>query len=274
MAMDQTVAPFSSRAFALLATFWSKASGPVLTLLALLVIWGIAISVLSIPEYLLPSPVTVFARLWENRWVLVEHGIATGRIIVFGYLLAVCVGIPLALAISFFSIVARTIYPGIVMLQNVPKIAIAPLFVIWFGFGMTPKLLVVFLLAFFPIVVSSIAGFQSLSDDIVDFARSTGAGRFRVFSLIRLPAALPHIFVGLRIAATIAPTAAVVAEFVASDRGLGYLLLKYNGDLNTAMSFAAIMSLALIGVLLYLSIELLERLLVRQKIAAGVQANT
>lgn len=273
MGLDQTASP-SSRVMAALRSFWGRVSGPVLTLLALLMIWAIAISILSIPEYLLPSPATVFTRLWQNRWVLAEHGFATGRVIVLGYSLAVVVGIPLALSISFFTIVARTVYPGIVMLQNVPKIAIAPLFVIWFGFGMTPKLLIVFLLAFFPIVVSSIAGFQSLSDDIVDFARSTGAGRFRVFSIIRLPAALPHIFVGLRIAATIAPTAAIVAEFVASDSGLGYLLLKYNGDLNTAMSFAAIISLAVMGVLLFLTVELLEGFLVRKRIPAGVQANT
>jgi NitT/TauT family transport system permease protein len=155
------------------------------------------------------------------------------------------------------------------MLQNVPKIAVAPLFIIWFGFGLTPKLLVVFLLAFFPIMAASIAGFRAINPEIVDFARTTGAGRWRIFYKIRLPAAIPHIFVGLRVAATIAPTAAIVAEFVASDRGLGYLLLRYNGDLNTAMSFATIITLAIMGVSLFFLVELLERLLTPHHVSTG-----
>ncbi len=123
-------------------------------------------------------------------------------------------------------------------LQIVPKIAIAPLFIIWFGFGFLPKLLLVFLLSFFPIVVSSIAGFKSLDPDVMDLARSTGAGRWRLFVKIRLPQALPDIFTGLKVGAALAATAAVVAEFVASNKGLGYLLLEYNGNLETGMVFA------------------------------------
>jgi NitT/TauT family transport system permease protein len=154
----------------------------------------------------------------------------------------------------------RSVYPVIVFLQIIPKIAIAPLFIIWFGFGFTPKLLLVFLLSFFPIVVSSIAGFKSADRDVMDFARTTGAGSWKLFLKIRLPQALPHIFTGLKVGAALAATAAVVAEFVASDRGLGYLLLQYNGQLDTPMVFAIIVLLSLIGVSVYYAVEIIEKL--------------
>jgi len=147
----------------------------------------------------------------------------------------------------------------IVFLQIIPKIAVAPLFIIWFGFGFTPKLLLVFLLSFFPIVVASIVGFKSLDPDIMDFARTTGAGGWRLFAKIRLPQALPHIFTGLKVGAALSATAAVVAEFVASDKGLGYLLLQYNGNLETPMVFAIVVLLSLIGLAVYYVVEFLER---------------
>ncbi|MDE1570340.1 ABC transporter permease [Aquabacter sediminis] len=204
-----------------------------------------------------------------NLPALLPHAVATASVILLGYGCAILVAIPLALSIAFFPLVGSTVYPGIVMLQNVPKIAIAPLFVIWFGFGLAPKVLLVFLITFFPVMVSATAGFRALPSEIGDFVRSTGATGWRVFRLVRLPAALPHVFVGLRIAATVAPTAAIVAEFVASDQGLGYLLLRYNGDMNTTMSFAAILTLGMIGIALFFAVELAERLFTRRRPSAA-----
>jgi NitT/TauT family transport system permease protein len=158
------------------------------------------------------------------------------------------VSIPLALWIAYSRFMENAIYPVIVFLQIIPKIAVAPLFIIWFGFGFAPKLLVVFLLSFFPIIVSSIAGFKSVDPDIMDFARTTGASQWKMFAMIRLPQALPHIFTGLK-----------VAEFVASDKGLGYLLLQYNGNLDTPMVFATIILLSIIGLAVYYAVELIER---------------
>ena len=183
----------------------------------------------------------------------------TTREIVVGYVLAVVVSVPLALWIAYSRFMENAVYPVIVFLQIVPKIAVAPLFIIWFGFGFTPKLLVVFLLSFFPIVVSSIAGFKSVDPDIMDFARTTGANQWKMFAMIRLPQALPQIFTGLKVGAALAATAAVVAEFVASDKGLGYLLLQYNGNLDTPMVFATIILLSLIGLAVYYAVELIER---------------
>ena len=184
----------------------------------------------------------------------------TTQEIIAGYLLAIVVSIPLALAVAYSRFVENAIYPVVVFLQIIPKIAIAPLFIIWFGFGFTPKLLLVFLLSFFPIVVASIAGFKSVDPEIMDFARTTGAGSWKMFAKIRLPQALPDIFTGLKVGAALSATAAVVAEFVASDRGLGYLLLQYNGNLDTPMVFAIIVLLSLIGLAVYYVVEIIERI--------------
>jgi NitT/TauT family transport system permease protein len=179
-----------------------------------------------------------------------------------GYLLAVIVSIPLALAVVRWRFVEESVYPLVVFLQIIPKIAIAPLFIIWFGFGFGPKLLIVFLLCFFPIVVASVAGFKSVDPDVMDFARTTGAKGLKMFLKIRLPQALPEIFTGLKVGAALSATAAVVAEFVASDRGLGYLLQQYNGNLETPMVFAIIVLLSLIGLAIYYLVELVERLVI------------
>jgi NitT/TauT family transport system permease protein len=173
---------------------------------------------------------------------------------------AVVVSIPMAIGIAYSRVVEKTIYPLIVFLQIVPKIAIAPLFIIWFGFGFTPKLLLVFLLSFFPIVVAAIAGFKSIDEETMELARSTGASEWMIFRKIRLPHAMPSIFTGLKVAAALSSTAAVVAEFVASDKGLGYLLLQYNGDLETPMVFATIIVLSVVGLIVYYLVELIEKL--------------
>ena len=226
----------------------------------LLVIWEAWVRLADVPVYLLPPPTMVFADLSERWPRVLDHALVTGEEILAGFLLAVVVSVPLALAIAYSRFLEQSVYPVIVFLQIVPKIAIAPLFIIWFGFGFTPKLLLVFLLSFFPIVVSSIAGFKSLDPDVMDLARSTGANRFMMFLKIALPQALPHIFTGLKVGAALSATAAVVAEFVASDSGLGYLLLEYNGNLETPMVFAVIIVLSVLGLLIYYAVELIERL--------------
>lgn len=239
---------------------WFSRNGRVLaTILFLIVAWEGLVRLLGIPQYLVPAPSQVLAEFSQRYPVVLRHAVSTLYVIVAGYAIAVAISVPLALMIAFSRFLETTVYPIFVLFQSIPKIAIAPLFIIWFGFGVTPKLVLVFLLCFFPIIVSSIAGFKSINPEIMDFARSTGAGEWKVFRKIRLPAALPSIFIGLKVASVTAPTAAVVAEFVASDRGLGFLLLQFNGDLDTAMSFATIVVLASIGLTLYYTVEWLER---------------
>lgn len=249
----------SSRAAAI-AGWLRKRAGAMLVFAALILLWEVAVRALGIKEYLLPPPSKVWTEFWRRHEIVMAGAWVTTQEILAGYALAVVVSVPLALTIAYSRFMEQSVYPVIVFLQIVPKIAIAPLFIIWFGFGFTPKLLLVFLLSFFPIVVASIAGFKSADRDVMDFARTTGASGLRMFVKIRLPQALPHIFTGLKVGAALAATAAVVAEFVASDRGLGYLLLQYNGQLDTPMVFATIVLLSLIGLVVYYAVEVIERI--------------
>jgi NitT/TauT family transport system permease protein len=245
-----------------IATWLRRRIGLIIVFVSLFLLWEFAVKLFGIKEYLLPPP----SRIWTEflkRWPIVFSAAwVTTQEILGGYLLAVVVSIPLAWAVVRWRFVEEAIYPVIVFLQIIPKIAIAPLFIIWFGFGFGPKLLIVFLLCFFPIVVASVAGFKSVDPDIMDFARTTGAGGLRMFLKIRLPQALPEIFTGLKVGAALSATAAVVAEFVASDRGLGYLLQQYNGNLETPMVFAIIVLLSVIGLAVYYVVELIERLVI------------
>ena len=234
--------------------------GALLVFAALFLLWEFAVHLFGIKEYLLPPPSKVWTEFLKRYAIVMPSAWVTLQEIVAGYLLAIVVSIPLALAVAYSRFMEQAVYPVIVFLQIIPKIAIAPLFIIWFGFGFTPKLLLVFLLSFFPIVVSSLAGFKSADRDVMDFARTTGASAWRLFFKIRLPQALPHIFTGLKVGAALAATAAVVAEFVASDKGLGYLLLQYNGNIDTPMVFATIVLLSLLGLAVYYVVEIIERL--------------
>lgn len=243
-----------------LAVWLRRRTAPLIVFALLFVLWEGAVHLTGIKEYLLPPPSKVWTEFLKRYDTVMGGAWVTTQEIIAGYLLAVVVSIPLALAVAYSRFVENAIYPVVVFLQIIPKIAIAPLFIIWFGFGFTPKLLLVFLLSFFPIVVASIAGFKSVDPEIMDFARTTGAGGWKMFFKIRLPQALPDIFTGLKVGAALSATAAVVAEFVASDRGLGYLLLQYNGNLDTPMVFAIIVLLSLIGLAVYYVVEIIERI--------------
>ncbi len=247
---------------------WLGRRGGALAIFAILfVLWESAVWLFGVKEYLLPPPSKVWTEFVKRAPTVMSSAWVTTQEIVVGYLLAVVVSVPLALAIASSRFMENAVYPVVVFLQIIPKIAIAPLFIIWFGFGFTPKVLLVFLLSFFPIVVASIAGFKSLDPDVMDFARTTGASRMKMFVRIRLPQALPDIFTGLKVGAALAATAAVVAEFVASDKGLGYLLLQYNGQLDTPMVFATIVLLSLIGLAVYYVVELIERIAIPWHVA-------
>ena len=256
-AINEPAAP--SRA-ASLGVWLKRRAAPLIVFAALFALWEGAVNLTGVKEYLLPPPSKVWTEFLKRYDTVMASAWVTTQEIIAGYLLAIVVSIPLALTVAYSRFVETAIYPVVVFLQIIPKIAIAPLFIIWFGFGFTPKLLIVFLLSFFPIVVASIAGFKSVDPEITDFARTTGADEWKMFIKIRLPQALPDIFTGLKVGAALSATAAVVAEFVASDRGLGYLLLQYNGNLETPMVFAVIVLLSLIGLTVYYVVEIIERI--------------
>lgn len=232
------------------------------TVAVFLLLWEVAARVFDLPSYILPAPSEILGELWTRRAQYAHAALFTLQPMLIGFVTAVVVGVALALLVAFSKGMEKTVYPLLVFFQIVPKIAVAPLFIIWFGFGLTPKVLLVFLLSFFPVVVSAITAFRSVDPDVMDLARSTGAGRWRTFVKVQIPHALPTLFTGIKVAAALSATAAVVAEFVASDRGLGYLLLEANGNLNTSMAFGSVFVLTALGFALYATVELAEQILI------------
>jgi NitT/TauT family transport system permease protein len=239
---------------------WRGAVYPIMAIVLLLLIWEAAVYLFKMPAYLLPPPSRVFAEIWNNGHALLKHARATLSVILVAFTLSTCIGIPLALAISFSAFFKRTVYPMIVFSQVIPKIAIAPLFVIWFGFGFMPKILIAFLVSFFPVVIQSIVGFTSIRPEPLRVAQSMGAGPLDLFLKVRLPHALPNIFAGLKMAMASSAIGAIVGEFIASQEGLGYLVLVANGEMNTSLAFAGMLLLSLMGIVLYFSVETVERL--------------
>jgi NitT/TauT family transport system permease protein len=238
----------------------SPALRPILLIVALVVLWQAAMSIFAIPKWLIPTPLEVINEMikeWPRLW---REGLVTAYASFFGFLLSVAVGIPLAMAIAYSRVIESFLYPVLVFSQTIPKIAIAPLFVVWFGFGVFPKVISGFLLAFFPIVVATVTGFKSVERDMIDLVRSMKASRLQTFVMISFPFALPSIFAGLKVAVTLAVVGAVVGEFVGSNSGLGYLLQIANGNFDLPLMFAALVALAMIGVLFFVVLEAIERL--------------
>ena len=234
---------------------------PVLSFLLLVLVWAAAISIFEIPKYLLPTPTSVLAEMVTSRASLFRHGLITVQEIFLGFAFTVAGALPLGLMIALSPIVRRLIYPMLVFVQLIPKIAIAPLFVVWVGFGMESKILLTVMMTFFPLLIASITGFQILDPRYLYLTRSMGATAWQTFRYLRLPSALPMIFAGLKTSATIAATAAIVAEFVGSNRGLGYLLLQATGNLDTPLVFAILGILTIIGLALNYIVEFAEMLM-------------
>lgn len=231
---------------------------PVLTFSLLILGWWAFVVLADVPEYIMPAPLDVFPRLIEDFDRLVEESMTTMQEIFLGYFLAVVLAIPLGLLLAMNDTAKRALYPAVVFVQLIPKIAVAPLFLVWFGFGMQSKVLLVFLLTYFPLLLASMAGFSILDDRMLYLTRSMGASQFQTFRYLRLPSALPIIFSGLKTSATIAATAAIVAEFVGANKGLGYLLLEATSTLDTELIFAIILVLTLIGIGLNYFVEFVE----------------
>jgi NitT/TauT family transport system permease protein len=231
------------------------AFAPVLTFVALIVLWGVLVAIFRVPDYLVPAPQAVMPKLIEARQALWQNTLTTLREIVIGFAITVVLSIPLGLLIALSLVARRIAYPVLVFIQLVPKIAVAPLFLVWFGFGIQSKVLLTVLLSFFPLLLASIAGFQALDTRLLYLTRSMGASAWQTFWYVRFPSALHVIFAGLKTTATIAATAAIVAEFVGSNAGLGYQLLVATGVLDTPLIFAILLILTVIGIGLNYLIE-------------------
>jgi NitT/TauT family transport system permease protein len=228
----------------------------------LILSWEAAIGVFKIPRYILPPPSEIVSSSVADFPLLLRYFFITASETVLGYAVAIVFALPLGLAIAFSGALRRTVYPTLVSFEMVPKIAFAPIFISWLGFGLLPKVIIVFLVCFFPIVLNAVAGFVSLSEELSRFTRATGAGVLRAFFLIRLPAALPQIFVGFKYAAMNASVGATIAEFIGSDQGLGFYIQISTGNMRPDLAFAAIFLLALLGLGMFGLVTLAERLLI------------
>ena len=231
---------------------------PPLTFVGIVGVWWAAIKIFSIPAYLLPGPGGVFTRLVTDASLLWTHSQVTLTEILLGFGLTVVTAIPLGLVIALSPLAKQLVYPPLMLLHLVPKIAVAQLFLVWLGFGIESKVLLTVLMTFFPLLLASISGFQILDDRLLYLTRSMGATSWQTFRFLRFPAALPVIFSGIKTSATIAATAAIVAEFVGANKGLGYVLLRGTSTMDIELVFAVLVVLTLVGIAVNYVVEICE----------------
>jgi NitT/TauT family transport system permease protein len=245
-----------------MATLPSRLIEHALTVLLYLVIlaaWQILTTAFRVPVWILPAPSAILQaavkwapELAQNSWVTLRETIG-------GFLLAIVLSLPLAVLISLNALARKLIYPILLALQSVPKVAVAPLIILWFGLSDWPKILVVVLVCFFPILVNIVAGLEAVPKTMLDLMRSLGASPHMVFRRLRMPVALPHFFTGCKIAVTFAVIGAVISEFVAAQDGLGYMILVSTAQSQTPLAFAAIALLTGLSVALFHGVEFIER---------------
>jgi NitT/TauT family transport system permease protein len=238
--------------------FMRHATTP-LIYLVLLAGWEWIAHALKIPTWILPAPSAIFEAAIKWAPELAHNSWVTLRETVVGFVLAIVLSLPLAILISLNPLARKLLYPILLGLQSVPKVAVAPLVILWFGLSDWPKIIVVVLVCFFPILVNMIAGLEAVPKTMLDLMRSLGASPHMVFRRLRVPVALPHVFTGCKVAVTFAVIGAVISEFVAAQDGLGYLILISTAQSQTPLAFAAIAVLTVLSIALFHSIEFIEK---------------
>jgi len=233
---------------------------PLILLVLILVAWEVAVRLDNTPAWFVPTPSAVAREAIDSRALIWRHTWTTLKEIVLGFALAVVLGVLLAVAIGSSRIIERSVFPVVIATQAIPIIALAPILLIWFGYGMTPKVLVVVLTCFFPIVVNLVDGLRAVDPDAVNLLLSMGASRRHVLKIVRIPSALPYLFSGLRIAASISVIGAIVGEWVGASSGLGYLMTRSASQFQTARLFAAVGVAAALSVTLFALVAIAERI--------------
>ena len=232
---------------------------PTLILTAgLLLVWEIITHVFQVEAFVLPPPSAIFHELISQQALLASAALVTAEEIVYGFLLSTVVGVLMALLVVRFDWLGRAVYPLMVLFQNVPKIALAPLFILWFGYDLAPKLLLIVVMAFFPVSLNMLAGLRSVDPNLITLLRSVGASRNEVLWRVRIPNSLPYLMSGLKIAVTLASIGAIVGEFAGASAGLGYLILFASTQMETALVFAAVVEVSILGMLCYYLVEFVE----------------
>ena len=235
---------------------WRRFVDPAIVFLVLAVLWQKAVDIFGIKRYLLPPLTDVLSALWQNRMLLLSESWVTVQEVAIGFVLAVVGGVLLGLLIHAIPFVRRTLYPAIVVFQGLPKIALAPLMVIWFGYGDASKVLMAFLFAFFPVVIATMGGLAGTPAHLIEHFRAIRAPAWTTFRRLQAPSALPSILDGCKTAMPLAVIGAIVGEFVGSEHGLGHLILEANANARTDLLFAALIAVSIVAGVLYVIVEL------------------
>ena len=222
-------------------------------------IWSAIILIARPPEYVLPAPWDVVARAWSDRSALIENGAFTLSEILAGLVAGIALAVPMGIAVVAVPLIERLFYPIVVAFNAIPKVALAPLFVVWFGYGYMPRVLLTASVAFFPVLISTISGLIAIDPDLLRLAAALRAKQSRIFVHVRLPQALPTIFAGIKVATSLAVIGSIIAEFIASDKGWGHMLVQASGNLDTTIMFAVLLVLALVASALFYAVAFLER---------------
>lgn len=239
------------------ASFLYPFAGTLIIVLA----WHYYVVLFDVPIVVLPTPLQVLQAMIEERKALLEEGWVTALECIYGFALAMVIGIPIAVTMTYSRIANQMFYPLLVASQSIPKVAIAPILLVWFGTGLQSKLAMAFVIAFFPVVVDTATGLRSTSPELLELARSLQCSRLQTFFKIQLPSALPSIFSGAKIAVTLAVIGAVIGEFIGSNEGLGNLLLTANSQLNAPLVWASLIVLSALGMVLYGVVVVAENIL-------------
>jgi NitT/TauT family transport system permease protein len=233
---------------------------PLAGLAVILIVWQVYTDLFGISRIVLPSPLDILITAKDRFGLLMKETWPTFLESVLGFGLALIIGIPMAVCVANSRILNLTLYPILVATQSVPKVAIAPIILVWFGLGIESKLAIAFLVAFFPIVVDTATGLQSTPAGLMELARSLRASSFQIFWKVQFPAALPFLFSGCKVAVTLAVIGAVIGEFVGSVNGLGNLLLTANSQMDSALAWAALVWLSALGIILFVVVVAVEKL--------------
>jgi NitT/TauT family transport system permease protein len=240
---------------------------PVLTILGFLGTWQLLVMVFNVPTWLLPSPVTIWAAFLKDASMLGRHIVATGVGAVGGLIIGSLGGIALAILMVQSRLLERILMPLLVIDQSIPKLALAPIFVIWFGAGMASRIFIAIVISFFPMIVNAVRGMKSIDTRINQLMETLSATRWSILIKVRMPNAVPYIFVGLKVAVPLAIIGAVVAEFMQADSGLGYVVLIAVGNVNTPLVFVAVLLMAALSLGLFALVSIMEAFILRRRFA-------
>ena len=252
--------PSGTRRWSAFASGANRYALSVFLALAVLLVWQAVTFFFTIQKWLLPSPLEILTALADSPGLITRHALVTAQEALIGFAAAVGVGFGLAVATSNSRLVERTLHPYVIASQAIPIIAIAPVLVVWFGFGLLPKVIVIVLITFFPIAINTVDGLRNVDSEMMTLLRSLGATRWQIFKIVQLPSALPLFFTGAKIAAAVSVIGAVLGEWVGASEGLGYLITRSSAQFLTARVFASVLVLSIMGIALFSAVSYVERL--------------